>query len=65
MLQDFDRRCAVVTGASSGIGKATCIELAKTGWNVFGVGRDPERSACAESEIRAASHPSAQVHMLR
>lgn len=30
MLQAFDNKVAIVTGASSGIGKAICIELAKS-----------------------------------
>ena len=40
-------RVAVVTGASSGIGKATAKEFARLGWRVIGVGRNPERSAAA------------------
>jgi NAD(P)-dependent dehydrogenase (short-subunit alcohol dehydrogenase family) len=46
---------AVVTGASSGIGKETAKALAAQGWRVIGIGRDPARSAAAEAEIRAVS----------
>ena len=46
---------AVVTGASSGIGKATAKALARRGWRVIGVGRDRQRSDAAEAEIRAIS----------
>lgn len=43
---------AVVTGASSGIGKEAAKALAALGWHVIAHGRDPDRTAAAESEIR-------------
>jgi NAD(P)-dependent dehydrogenase (short-subunit alcohol dehydrogenase family) len=46
---------AVVTGASSGIGKEAARALAARGWHVIALGRDPERTAAAGAEIRAAS----------
>ncbi len=58
------KRVAVVTGASSGIGKATAAALAGEGWRVIGVGRDAERSAAAEAEIKAASS-GGRVDMIR
>jgi NAD(P)-dependent dehydrogenase (short-subunit alcohol dehydrogenase family) len=58
-------RTAVVTGASAGIGKATAVALARMGWQVIGVGRDPARSAAAEAEIRAAAAPGAKVGFVR
>lgn len=54
MTRPPDRRVAVVTGASSGIGKATAIAFARLGWDVIGVGRHPDRSAAAQVEIEAA-----------
>lgn len=57
-------RTAVVTGASSGLGKAAAKALAAQGWRVIGLGRDPERCAAAEAEIRAAS-PTGDVAMIR
>lgn len=57
-------RVAVVTGASSGIGKEVAKALAAQGCQIIGTGRDAERMAGAEAEIRAASSTGA-VEMLR
>jgi NAD(P)-dependent dehydrogenase (short-subunit alcohol dehydrogenase family) len=57
-------RTAVITGASSGIGKAAAQALVAQGWRVIGIGRDPARSAAAEAEIRATSTHAA-FDMLR
>ncbi len=43
---------ALVTGASSGIGKEAAKALAAMGWHVIAQGRDPDRTAAAEAEIR-------------
>jgi NAD(P)-dependent dehydrogenase (short-subunit alcohol dehydrogenase family) len=48
-------RVAVVTGASSGIGKEAAKALSAQGWHVIAIGRDPGRSTAAAQEIRAAS----------
>lgn len=58
------QKVAVVTGASSGIGKETAKALAAQGWRVIAIGRDPERSAAAEQDIRAASS-TGKVDMIR
>ncbi|MDB5972196.1 MAG: short chain dehydrogenase family protein [Hydrocarboniphaga sp.] len=58
-------RVAVVTGASSGVGKAAAKALAAQGWRVIGLGRDAARCAAAEAELRASAAPGAQVEMLR
>jgi NAD(P)-dependent dehydrogenase (short-subunit alcohol dehydrogenase family) len=50
-----ETRVAVVTGASSGIGKEAAKALAAQGWHVIAQGRDAERSAIAEAEIRAVA----------
>jgi NAD(P)-dependent dehydrogenase (short-subunit alcohol dehydrogenase family) len=44
---------AVVTGASSGIGAAAALELARRGTRVVAVGRDPERLAAIGERLRA------------
>jgi NAD(P)-dependent dehydrogenase (short-subunit alcohol dehydrogenase family) len=65
MTSKPSRRVAVITGASSGVGKAAAISLATQGWHVIAQGRDPQRTAAAEREIRAAATPAARVDMLR
>jgi NAD(P)-dependent dehydrogenase (short-subunit alcohol dehydrogenase family) len=45
----------VITGASSGIGKATALGLARTGMTVAIVARDQERGQAALAEIKASS----------
>jgi NAD(P)-dependent dehydrogenase (short-subunit alcohol dehydrogenase family) len=62
---DANRPVAVVTGASSGIGKSTARNLVALGWQVVGVGRDPQRSAAAAAEIAAAARGGACFTMVR
>lgn len=57
-------RVAVVTGASSGIGKMAAKALAAEGWRVIAVGRDPARSAAAAAEIQVAAK-GAKTDMIR
>ena len=65
MTQPTARRVAVVTGASSGVGKAAATMLAAQGWHVIAHGRDRERTLAAEADIRAAAAPDAKVDMIR
>lgn len=53
-----DKIC-IVTGASSGIGKRTALELAKLGASVLMMARSQEGGESAKSEIATKSHNSA------
>ena len=52
---DMTGRVAVVTGATSGLGRATAAQLSECGAEVVVVGRDAERTRRAASEIAAES----------
>ena len=54
MDQELHTRIALVTGSTSGIGKATAIALAREGFDVVVHGRDPLRGAATVEEITAA-----------
>lgn len=69
MVGQTNQRVAVITGASSGIGKEAAKALVQQGWRVIGLGRDAERCAAAEREIRAiapiSQKENGQFDMLR
>lgn len=56
---------AVVTGASSGIGKSTARMLVAQNWQVIGTGRDPARTDTAIGEIGSAATDGGSFTMLR
>jgi len=62
-LKDMHGSVCVVTGANSGIGKATATELARLGARVVMVCRNRERGHDAREEIQATAemaHPSSE-----
>lgn len=65
MPQTALSRVVVITGASSGIGKASAEAFARMGWHVIGTGRDPDRCAAAEGDIRRVAAPGAKVDFVR
>jgi NAD(P)-dependent dehydrogenase (short-subunit alcohol dehydrogenase family) len=54
MMGALEDKCAVVTGASSGIGTAIAHAMARAGARVVLVGRDADRLEVSRSEIEAA-----------
>ena len=57
-------KMVLITGGTSGIGKATAVALAVMGADVVVVGRNPERGRAALEEIRAQGHSESVELML-
>ena len=55
MDKSMQGKVCLITGANSGIGKVTALELARMGATVVMVSRDQTRGAQAQSEIKAQS----------
>src|SRR5215210_2291518 len=57
-------KTALITGGTSGIGKATAVALAAMGADVVVVGRNQERGEAAVKEIKGQSHSESVELML-
>jgi NAD(P)-dependent dehydrogenase (short-subunit alcohol dehydrogenase family) len=57
----YRHRVAVVTGASAGLGRQLCVDLASAGAVVIGLARNAERLATLAVELRALSPMSRTV----
>ncbi len=58
------QRICLVTGASSGIGVETARGMAARGFHVVLAGRNPERTAAAAADVRAATGNDRVEHLL-
>ena len=56
-------KVAIVTGATSGLGRAAAQSIAELGGHVCIVGRDPTRTERARSEISAASGSAVEANL--
>ena len=65
MDKQLQQRVAVITGASSGIGKEAAKVLVRAGWKVLGVGRNQARCDQAAAEILEQAADSKQMVMIR
>ena len=59
----LDGKVAIVTGATSGLGRAAAESIAALGGHVCIVGRDPERTERARSEISAAAGSAVEADL--
>ncbi len=65
MSSDLSQKTILITGGSTGIGKAAATALAKMGAHIVIVAHDPQRAAAAQTVIRSAStHPNKAVDVL-
>ena len=63
MVMEFENKNYIVTGASSGIGRAVCIELSKQKANVMLVARNEERLNETLEKMDSANHSQASFDL--
>lgn len=54
---------AIVTGPTGGIGKEFAIQLARSGFSLFLIGRNPTKLKALESELSHSLTPSSQIRL--
>ena len=54
-MSELAERMVVVTGANTGIGRATAEALARQGWRVYVASRSAEKGEAAVAAIKAAA----------
>jgi NADP-dependent 3-hydroxy acid dehydrogenase YdfG len=65
-MTNTDKRIALVTGASRGIGRAVALELARQNWRVIVIARATKALEALDDEIKAAGGEASLVpHDLR
>ena len=52
--QRFPRKRVLITGATSGLGRALALEFARRGWNVAVTGRDAAKVGDAAQAVKRA-----------
>jgi NAD(P)-dependent dehydrogenase (short-subunit alcohol dehydrogenase family) len=62
---DFGGRWVAVTGASSGLGRATAVELARHGARVILIGRDEARLAATADQLEGAEYRIVAMDLAR
>jgi len=62
-METKQQKTAIITGASSGIGAATALEMAKAGYNLILTGRRESRLEEVKAEILAAFDVNISIHV--
>ncbi|MGH3650961.1 MAG: SDR family NAD(P)-dependent oxidoreductase, partial [Acidimicrobiia bacterium] len=57
------KKIVMVTGPSSGIGKATALQMARNGFHVLAAGRSEERTMAVVDEITSAGGSGEFLHL--
>ena len=62
-MKAFEKKVVVITGASSGIGKALAFSFAREGAQVVIAARNAERLKSVEKELQLVSHEIGRAHV--